>query len=303
MDFCSLDSLHIVKNLPCSRWSTECGSVATLASLKALTLIFSVPVQGVLNIFISNLLVLVPMVLTAHPGTKYGVPFPVLTRASFGIRGAHVPSILRALVACGWFGIQTWVGGSSMHTLLNKVAPAMISPEPVAWLGIKISEFVCFMAFWAIQVAIIWEGVECIRLLEKCDPSPSLIISRNHQLYTLVRNLRSENSPLFTCQRYSAPVLIGLSVALLLWAVGAAGGLGPMLSAPSQFGIGMPKAGMFWQIFVPSLTANVGYWATLSLNIPDFSRYGSTSLLNVDLLEGAGRCCTLKLRRFRHGKF
>ena len=107
------------------------------------------------------------MVLTAHPGTKYGVPFPVLTRASFGVRGAHVPSLLRSLVACGWFGIQTWVGGSSIHTLLAKLSPAAVSPEPVAWLGIKASEFACFLVFWAVQLGIVVNGLESIRILER----------------------------------------------------------------------------------------------------------------------------------------
>lgn len=90
-----------------------------------------------------------------------------MSRASFGILGANIPSMLRALVACGWFGIQTWVGGSSMHTLIAKLLPAAVSAEPMAWLGIKASEFACFLAFWALQVAIVWEGVESIRLMEK----------------------------------------------------------------------------------------------------------------------------------------
>lgn len=73
-------------------------------------------------------------------------------------------------------------------------------------------------------------------------------------------------------EAYSAPVLIALTAGLLAWAVRAAGGFGPMLAAPSQFGPGMPQAGRFWAVFWPSLSGQIGYWATLALNIPDFTR-------------------------------
>ncbi|KAG2487231.1 hypothetical protein HYH03_014203 [Edaphochlamys debaryana] len=195
--------------------------------------------QGILTVFAGNLVTLVPMVLNAHPGTKYGLPFPVLARASFGILGANLPSLSRAIVACGWFGIQTWIGGSSIYQMLMAVTGGSVAGPVVAWLGISLPELGCFLAFWAVQVWIVIKGMDAIRLLEK----------------------------------YSAPLLIGLSLALLGWAVTAAGGLGPMLSTPSQFGVGMPKEGQFWGVFWPAVTANVGYWATLSLNIPDFTRY------------------------------
>ncbi|MEW5309007.1 MAG: hypothetical protein WDW38_000921 [Sanguina aurantia] len=202
--------------------------------------------QGILTVFISNLITLVPMVLNAHPGTKWGVPFPVLARASFGIQGAHLPSLSRALVAAGWFGIQTWIGGSAIHKMLTLLshgrlewlANAMVIPA----LGITGPEFGCFMVFWLLQVVIVTKGMESIRVLEKA----------------------------------SAPLLIALSAALLWWAVTTAGGFGPMLSAPSQFEIGGAKAGQFWNVFFPAVTANVGYWGTLSLNIPDFTRYAKS---------------------------
>ncbi|WIA16169.1 hypothetical protein OEZ85_012883 [Tetradesmus obliquus] len=198
--------------------------------------------QGVLTVFFGNLLTLVPMVLNAHPGTKYGIPFPVLARASFGIKGSNLPSLSRALVACGWFGIQTWIGGSSIHQMLQSLAGSssiISSSSVIPWLGITGVQLGCFLAFWVLQVAIIVRGIDCIKEVEKL----------------------------------SAPILVGLAAALLVWAVTTAGGLGPMLSAPSQFGPGMPLEGRFWQVAVPAVTANVGYWATLSLNIPDFSRY------------------------------
>ena len=179
------------------------------------------------------------MVLNAHGGTKYGVPFPVLARAAFGVRGANVPSLLRALVACGWFGIQTWVGAGAIHTLLNSVTGGTFIAPVVPWLGISWPEAACFLLFWAMQVWIIVRGIESIK----------------------------------TVEQYSAPVLIALTVALFLWAVTAAGGFGPMISVPSAFALGGPKAGKLWATLLPALTANVGFWATLSLNMPDFTRF------------------------------
>jgi nucleobase:cation symporter-1, NCS1 family len=198
--------------------------------------------QAVMTVMLGNVIVLVPMVLNGHPGTKYGIPFPVLARASWGIQGAHVPSILRALVACGWFGIQTWIGGSAIYQLLNVIAGGSLAAEPLPVLGINIAQFLCFLAFWGIQIAIVYKGVESIRVLE-----------------TL-----------------AAPFLILMGLALLGWAYVEAGGFGDMLSTPSQFDAGGPKEGQFWSVFFPSLTAMVGFWATLSLNIPDFTRYAKT---------------------------
>lgn len=199
--------------------------------------------QAVLTISLGNLIVLIPMLLNGHAGTKYGVPFPVLARAAFGIKGAHVPSLLRALVACGWFGIQTWVGGAAIFQLLDVLIGAdlaALSDLPV--LGINAIELACFLGFWAIQVVIIHRGVESIRTLE---------------------NL-------------AAPFLIAMGLLLLGWAYVRADGLGPMLSRPSAFDPGQPREGEFWSVFFPSLTAMVGFWATLSLNIPDFTRYAKS---------------------------
>ncbi|MDF1565243.1 MAG: NCS1 family nucleobase:cation symporter-1 [Deltaproteobacteria bacterium] len=198
--------------------------------------------QAVLTVTLGNLIVLVPMVLNGHPGTKYGVPFPVLARASFGIHGAHVASLLRALVACGWFGIQTWVGGSAIYQLLNVLTSGGLEGEVVGFLGINAGQIACFLFFWAIQVFIIYKGVESIRVFE-----------------TL-----------------AAPFLIVMGLALLAWAYVKADGFGEMLSQPSAFAEGGPKEGQFWKVFFPSLTAMVGFWATLSLNIPDFTRYAKS---------------------------
>lgn len=194
--------------------------------------------QAVLTIFLGNVIVLVPMVLNAHAGTKYGIPFPVYCRAPFGILGANIPALLRALVACGWFGIQTWIGGSAIYTILAIFFPKLAA-EPKDFFGVNAPELVCFLAFWAVNMYVVYRGIESIRFL---------------------LNIK-------------APLLIFLGLALLNWAYWTAGGFGTMLSEPSLFEPGGPKAGQFWGAFFPALTANVAFWATLALNIPDFSRY------------------------------
>jgi NCS1 family nucleobase:cation symporter-1 len=198
--------------------------------------------QAVLTVMLGNVIVLVPMILNGHPGTKYGIPFPVLARASWGIHGAHIPSILRALVACGWFGIQTWVGGAAIYQLLNVIFDGGMAAEDIGLLGINGWEFACFLLFWFIQIVIVYKGVESIRVLEV----------------------------------YAAPFLILMGLALLGWAYVRADGFGAMLSAPSEFDAGGKKEGQFFDVFFPSLTAMVGFWATLSLNIPDFTRYAKS---------------------------
>jgi NCS1 family nucleobase:cation symporter-1 len=200
--------------------------------------------QAILTIFLGNVIVLMPMVLNAHAGTKYGIPFPVYCRPSFGLLGANVPALLRALVACGWFGIQTWIGGAAIYSIVttfvkNEMNPQWQPPADIALLGINWLEIACFLFFWAINMWVIFKGIESIRIL---------------------LNIK-------------APLLISLGIVLLAWAYYAAGGFGEMFAQPSKFAAGGPKAGHFWPFFVASLTANVGFWATLSLNIPDFSRY------------------------------
>jgi NCS1 family nucleobase:cation symporter-1 len=195
--------------------------------------------QAVLTIFLGNAVVLVPMVLNAHAGTKYGIPFPVYCRASFGILGANVPALLRALVACGWFGIQAWIGGEAIYLIGALYLPGWQELPRLGFLGINVAQLACFLFFWAVNMFVIYRGIESIRIL---------------------LNIK-------------APLLIALGLALLAWAYREANGFGPMLSQPSQFDAGGPKAGQFWLFFFAALTANVGFWATLSLNIPDFTRY------------------------------
>ena len=187
--------------------------------------------QALVTILIGNVIVLVPMVLNAHAGTRYGVPFPVLCRASFGTLGAHVPGLLRAVVACGWFGIQTWIGGGALDALLVAVWPTWATLAGHAW--------VAFFAFWGLQVLILARGMQGIKALESA----------------------------------SAPLLLAGGALLLWWALRAAGGWNGIIAGAERLRGGDPVQTPFWRIFWPGLTANVGYWATLSLNIPDFTRY------------------------------
>lgn len=195
--------------------------------------------QAVLTIFLGNVIVVIPMILNAHAGTRYGIPFPVFCRASFGTTGANIPALLRALVACGWFGIQTWIGGDAIFKILAVFIPSLITPGHAMLLGITLPQFLCFLLFWGVNMAVIYRGIDTIRLL---------------------LNIK-------------APLLIALGLLLLWWAWKHAGGFGPILSQPSAFAPGQPKAGQFWSFFFPALTGMIGFWATLSLNIPDFSRY------------------------------
>ena len=195
--------------------------------------------QAVLTIVLANIIVLAPMILNGHAGAKYGIPFPVYCRPAFGIRGANVPAMLRALVACGWFGIQAWIGGWAIYKILEVYHPGWKGLPAHSYFAINLPQFLCFLFFWAINLFVIYRGIDSIRVLLEIK----------------------------------APLLIVLGLALLAWAYREAGGFGPMLDQPSQFEAGGAKAGGFWQFFFPALTANVGSWATLSLNIPDFTRY------------------------------
>jgi NCS1 family nucleobase:cation symporter-1 len=197
--------------------------------------------EAVLTIFLANLIVLIPMILNAHAGTKFGIPFPVYCRAAFGTTGANVPAVLRALVACGWFGIQTWIGGEAIYKICAVIFHISIAPA-TNWFGITFGQFLCFLFFWCVNMFVVYRGIETIRWL---------------------LNIK-------------APLLIALGLALLYWAYHQAGGFGPILSQPSAFASGQPQAGQFWKYFFPALTGMVGFWATLSLNIPDFSRYAKT---------------------------
>jgi NCS1 family nucleobase:cation symporter-1 len=196
--------------------------------------------QAILTIFIGNSIVLLPMILNGHAGAKYGIPFPVLARASFGTKGANIPAMLRAIVACGWFGIQTWIGGFAMYQMFKVWFPSIENLPQVfpASFGLATGPAISFFIFWLLNMYVVKLGVDSIKKL-------------------LV---------------FKAFFLPLAALALLFWAISAGHGLGPILSQPSKF----KTTAEFWKYFIPGLTGMVGYWATLSLNIPDFTRYAKS---------------------------
>ena len=180
---------------------------------------------------------LIPILLNAHPGTKYGIPFPVLARSSFGTSGANIPAILRAIVACGWFGIQCFIGGEALRGFVETLWPSFASiggGEKI--FDLAIPSMITLLIFWTINWVFVLKGIHAVRVFAN----------------------------------WSAPIILLLALWLLVWVVSRAGGLGTMLDRPSSFATNAD----FWRVFVPSLTGMIGFWATLSLNIPDFTRFG-----------------------------
>jgi len=198
--------------------------------------------QAVWTVFLANAIVLVPMLLIGHAGAKYGIPYAVLARTSFGVRGARLPALMRAIVACGWYGIQTWFGGQMIYTLGGVLIGHPLGGDNITGLGINAAQLICFLIFWGIQFWYIFHGMESIRQLET----------------------------------YTAPLKILICFVLLAWVYNKAGSFGALLDQPSQFVEGGKKAGQFWTTFWPSLTAMIGFWATLALNIPDFTRFAKS---------------------------
>jgi NCS1 family nucleobase:cation symporter-1 len=216
--------------------------------------------QALVTILVGNTIVLLPILANSHPGTKYGIPFPVFARASYGVFGANVPAVMRALVACGWFGINCWIGGQALQTflrsllpgwpsLLGPAAPMCVWQAPtdglvptcsglVAWAiaGHHPTEWVSFALFWGLNILIVYRGMELVRKVE---------------------NL-------------SAPYVLVMTAALVAWAVWKAHGVGSVIKGAGKF----RTLGEFWPVFVPSVTAMIGFWSTLSLNMPDFTRFG-----------------------------
>ena len=196
--------------------------------------------EAILTIFLGNAIVLIPMILNGHAGAKYGIPFPVFARASFGVRGANIAALLRAIVACGWFGIQTWIGGFAIYQMLRLWIPAIEALPQIfpAYFGLQTGPAITFFIFWLINMWVVYLGVESIKKL-------------------------------LVFKAFFLPVA---ALALLAWAIYAVHGLGPILREPSKFKTNTE----FWNFFFPALTGMVGYWATLSLNIPDFTRYAKS---------------------------
>jgi NCS1 family nucleobase:cation symporter-1 len=202
-------------------------------------------VQAVVTVMLGNVIVLVPMLLNSHAGTKYGIPYPVFARASFGVIGANLPALIRAGVACGWFGIQTWIGGGAIFTLVGATLGADSWWVTASTLKIGFGDaqpwtlWLSFVIFWLLNLYIILRGMNTLRIFEN----------------------------------WSAPFLIGISVLLAVTMVAQAGSFGAILSRPNEFG---GWTGDFWKLFFPSLMGMIAFWSTLSLNMPDFTRFGKS---------------------------
>ena len=211
-----------------SLWVGMAICVPTYTLGGVLTAYFGLSVSEALwTILTANIIVLIPLTLNAYPGTRYGIPCPVVLRASFGIIGSNVPSLIRAVVACGWFGVQTLFGGIAIHLMLA----AMFD----SWAALGgTGEVFGFFIFWVANITVVIRGSESIKHLE-----------------TL-----------------AAPLLLLVAIGLMFWALPKIS-LTEVLSIPSD----RPVGSSFFGYFMAALTAMVGFWATLSLNIPDFSRY------------------------------
>lgn len=194
--------------------------------------------QALFTILLGNTIVLIPILMNSHPGTKYGIPFPVFARAAYGVYGSNVPAIMRAIVACGWFGIQCWIGGKALHTFMRAMWPGWVTLLGPSVGGYPATQWVSFLIFWGLNILIIYRGMDLLRKVEN----------------------------------WAAPYVLVMTAALVYWAITRANGLGPILESGSHSHGGGGKS--FASIFIPSLTAMIGFWATLSLNMPDFTRFG-----------------------------
>jgi len=192
--------------------------------------------QALATILLGNSIVLIPILLNSHAGTKYGVPFPVFARAAYGTFGSNVPALMRALVACGWFGIQAWIGGQALNVFFRSLWSGWPTAIPAMFAGHAATEWISFLLFWGLNVVVIYRGMDLLRKVEN----------------------------------WAAPFVLLMTALLVWWALSRANGLGPILAQKGKFGSWRE----FWPVFVPSLTAMIGFWATLSLNMPDFTRFG-----------------------------
>jgi len=192
--------------------------------------------QALVTVGLGNTIVLIPILLNSHPGTKYGIPFPVFARAAYGTIGSNLPALMRALVACGWFGIQAWIGGEALNTFFANIIPGWSTLLGSGFGGHTTTEWLSFLLFWGMNVFIIYRGMDLLRHVEN----------------------------------WAAPFVLVMTATLLGWAVWRAHGFGPLLAEPGKF----RDQTAFFKVFVPSLTAMIGFWATLSLNMPDFTRFG-----------------------------
>lgn len=216
-------------------WMSMCACITTYMLASGLIAAGMSWWQALLTIFVGNVIVLIPILLNSHPGTKYGIPFPVFARAAYGTYGSNLPALMRALVACGWFGIQAWIGGQALDLLFKQIIPG--------WSGLNndigghpLSAWISFGLFWSLNILVIFRGMDQVKKMAG----------------------------------FAAPFVFIMTAVLAGWSVSKANGLGHILNQPEK----LNDFSSFMPVFIPSLTAMIGYWATLSLNMPDFTRFG-----------------------------
>lgn len=191
--------------------------------------------QVILLVAVGNSIVLLPIVLNSHAGAKYGIPFPVLARASFGVFGANIPAVVRGLIAAVWFGIQIHIGGGALLSLLLYAAPGLAGLNETKFLELGLANWLTFAIFLVLNLLVLRE----MEILKKFE-------------------------------LWAAPIVMVFAIGLCAWSVSAAGGLGPIVSAPASAPADLSR-------LVPqALTAIIGFWSTLALNAPDFTRFSRT---------------------------
>ncbi|MGB8267607.1 MAG: NCS1 family nucleobase:cation symporter-1 [Candidatus Velthaea sp.] len=209
-------------------WIGMCLCIPTYSLASGMIALGMNWLEAVLTIFTGSVVVLIPILLVSHAGTRYGFPYPVFARLWFGTRGAHLPALARAIIAAGWFGINAWFGGLALDAILSALS---------GWSGVPGHLWIAFGLFWLANVAIAARGPQAIGRLAQV----------------------------------AAPTVALGALALLAWALTTSGGFGPLLAAPAKL-----HGAAFWAAFFPSVIGVVAFWATLALNIPDFTRYART---------------------------
>ena len=207
------------------------------------------PWLSILNVALGNIIILIPIQLNSQIGTKYGIPFPLFARLTFGTLGAQVPALLRALTACGWTSVQAWVGGGAVGAIIgcfaSKFADASWTMQLPSWGGMQtagVSQFVGYVIFIIFIGWVAYTGMDQIKWI----------------------------------QNIGGPLLIAVMLALLLWSKSIVPeGAGSVMSQPNDYALIEANGGMTF-VYLSALMGNIAFWATMALNIPDFSRYAKS---------------------------
>jgi len=217
-------------------WVGMCICIPSLSLASAAIALGLSPWLAIFNVVLGNVIVLIPIQLNSHAGTKYGIPFPVFARMTFGATGAHVPSVMRGLVACGWVSVQSWVGGGAFAALLgtgiyffrdNTITIGLPGNDAVV-----VGQLIGFIIFMLFVAWVAYNGFENIKWV----------------------------------QNIGSPILVAVMILLLAWSIALVVNAGYAVGDVMKQGVD----------FAACLTGNIAFWATMALNIPDFSRYAKS---------------------------